>query len=105
MIIIDNGKQFDNKKFSEFLAELHIEHWLISIAHPQSNGEAEAINRTILYGLKTYLTHAKLSWVDDLYNILWAYRTASKTSTGETPFKLAFGTKAIIAQDIGLPAL
>ena len=70
MIITDNDKQFDNKKFKEFLAELHFDHRLALVAHPQSNWEAEATNRTILYELKTCLTHAKSSWVDDLYNIL-----------------------------------
>ena len=105
IIITDNGKQFDNKKFKEFLAKLHIEHRFTSIAHPQSNREAEATNRTILHGLKTHLTHAKSSWVNDLYNMLWAYRTILKTSTRETPFRLAFDTEAIIPLDIKLSTL
>ena len=69
-IIIDNGTQFDSQRFKEFLSELHIEHRFISVVHPQSNGEAEAMNQTILHGLKTRLTHAKSSWVEDLYNIM-----------------------------------
>ena len=73
--------------------------------HLQSNGEAEAMNRTILHGLKTRLTHTKSSWAEDLYNILCAYRTTSKTPMGETPFRLAFGTEAVIPLDIGLSTL
>ena len=73
--------------------------------HPQSNGEAEAMNRIILHELKTYLTYSKSSWAEDLYNILWAYQTTSKTPIEETPFRLAFGTEAVIPLDLGLPAL
>ena len=62
-------------------------------------------NRTILQGLKTCLTQAKSFWIDDLYNVLWAYRTTSHALTEETPFKLAFDTEAIIPFDIGLPSL
>ena len=105
MIIMDNGKQFDNKKFKDFLAELHIKHRLTSVAHPQSNREAKATNQAILHELKTHLTHPKSSWEDDLYNILWAYRTTSKTPTGETPFRLAFGMKVVIPLDIELLTL
>ena len=83
----------------------HIEHRLTLVAHPQSNGKAEVTNQTIIYELKIRLTHAKSSWADDLYNILWAYRTTSKTPIGETLFKLALGTEAVIPLDIGLPML
>ena len=70
VIITNNGKQFDNRKFKKFLAELHIKHRLTLVAHPQSNGEAKATNQTIFHRLKIWLTHAKSSWTDDLYNIL-----------------------------------
>ena len=102
---MDNGTQFDNHRFEEFLSGLHVEHRFISVVHTQSNGEVEATNWTILYGLKIYLTHAKSSWAEDLYNILWAYQTTSKTLTRETPFRLTFGMEAIIPLDIGLFAL
>ena len=105
MTIMDNGTQFDSQRIKEFLDKLHIEHRFTFVAHSQSNGEAEATNRTILYGLKTHLTHAKSLWVEDLYNILWAYHITSKTPMGETSFRLAFGTKVIIPLDIGLPTL
>lgn len=34
--------------------------------------------------------------------MLWVYRTTVKTSTGETPFSLAFGHKAVISVEIGI---
>lgn len=34
--------------------------------------------------------------MDELPTILWAYRTTSWVSTGETPFNLVYGTEALI---------
>ena len=35
-------------------------------------------------------------WSDELPGVLWAYRTTVRTPTGETPFKLAYGSEAVI---------
>ena len=104
-VITDNGRQFDNKRFKEFYVELKINHRFTSIAHPQSNGEVEVTNKTILQGLKACLTQAKSSWTDGLYNNFWTYRLTPRISTRETSFKLTFGTEAVIPLDIGLPTL
>ena len=37
--------------------------------------------------------------------MLWAYRTTHKSATKETPFALAFGTKAVAPVEIGLKSL
>ena len=52
--------------------------------------------------IKTRLEGAKGLWPEELPNILWAYRTTTRTSTGETPFRLTYGTKAVIPVEIGL---
>ncbi|KAL2232853.1 UNVERIFIED_CONTAM: hypothetical protein Sindi_1465300 [Sesamum indicum] len=40
-------------------------------------------------------------WSDELLGVLWAYRTTPRTSTGETPFSLVYGSKAVIPAEIG----
>ncbi|KAK3012405.1 hypothetical protein RJ639_012054 [Escallonia herrerae] len=75
-----------------------------AVAHPQTNGQTEVTNRTLLQGLKKKLDGAKGLWVEELPKILWAYHTTTRTATGETPFSLAFGTEAIIPLEIGLPS-
>ena len=37
--------------------------------------------------------------------MLWAYRTTVRTPIGETPFKLAFGTEAVILVEVGVSSL
>ncbi|GKV13449.1 hypothetical protein SLEP1_g24451 [Rubroshorea leprosula] len=36
--------------------------------------------------------------------LVMAYRTTSRTATGETPYHLAFGTEAVIPVEIGVPS-
>ena len=46
--------------------------------------------------IKTHLEGAKGIWSNELPGVLWVYRTTVRTLTGETPFKLAYGSKAVI---------
>jgi hypothetical protein len=52
--------------------------------------------------IKTRLEGAKGLWPKKLPNVLWAYRTTARTPTGEIPFRLTFGTEAVIPVEIGL---
>ncbi|GKE50993.1 reverse transcriptase domain-containing protein, partial [Tanacetum coccineum] len=48
---------------------------------------------------------SKLDWIGELSHVLWAYRTMIKSSNGETPFSLTYGTEAVIPAEIGMPTL
>ena len=37
-----------------------------------------------------------------MLSILWAYRTTARTPTGETPFRLTYGSEAVILAEVGL---
>ena len=50
--------------------------------------------------IKTWLEGAKGAWPKELLGVLWAYRMTVRTPTGETPFKLAYGSKAIIPAEV-----
>ena len=52
--------------------------------------------------IKTRLEGAKGLWPEELPNILWAYRTTARTPTGETPFRLTYGTEVVVPVEIGL---
>ncbi|KAM2065822.1 hypothetical protein ACFX1T_042365 [Malus domestica] len=99
-IVTDNGRQFDNKKFRLFCSKFNINLCFASPAHPQSNGQVEAINKIIKRTLKTSLDKAKGCWPEFVPQVLWSYRTSYRTSTGETPFSLAFGTEAVVPVEL-----
>ena len=48
---------------------------------------------------------AKGAWLDELLGVLWAYRTTIRTPTGETPFKMTFGTEAVVLVEIGVSSI
>ncbi|XP_070046208.1 uncharacterized protein [Nicotiana tomentosiformis] len=53
---------------------------------------------------KKILEESKGNWPEVLPGVLWAYRTTTKTCTGETPFSLVYGSEALIPVEIGEPS-
>ncbi|XP_022849947.1 uncharacterized protein LOC111372035 [Olea europaea var. sylvestris] len=49
---------------------------------------------------ETRLEKEKGLWAEELPNVLWAYHTTPRESTGETPFKLAFGMEVVVPVEI-----
>ena len=72
------------------------------VVHPQSNGQVEAVNKTLKHNLKTKLESQKGAWPEELPHFLWAYRTTARTSTGETSFSMAFGAEAMVLVEVGM---
>ncbi|XP_077228372.1 uncharacterized protein LOC143861320 [Tasmannia lanceolata] len=63
-----------------------------------------ASGKRMFVGIKKRLDEKAGRWADELYHVLWAYRTTPRTPTGESPFNLSFGTEAVIPVDIGTPS-
>ena len=70
VLISDNGLQFDSKMFRRYCGELGIMNRYSTLAYPQGNGQAEAINKVIVNGLKKRLDDAKDKWVEELPHVL-----------------------------------
>ena len=58
-IVLDNGPQFDSRAYRNFCQELKIKNLYSTSLYPQSNGQAEASNKTLLISLKKRLDSAK----------------------------------------------
>ena len=102
MLVSDNGKQFDNDAFRDFCSQLGIKNHYSSLVHPQANGQVEVTNRSLLKIIKTRLEGAKGIWPEELPSVLWVYRIMIRTSTWETPFRLAYGSDVVILAEIRL---
>ena len=102
VLVLDNGKQFDNSAFRDFCSDLGIKNHYLSPAHLQANGQVEVTNQTLLKIIKTRLKGAKGIWLDELPSVLWAYRTTVRTPTGKAPFRLMYGADAVIPAEVGL---
>ncbi|GKA55308.1 reverse transcriptase domain-containing protein [Tanacetum coccineum] len=102
-IVSDNGKQFSDNPFKDWCEKLNITQCFASVKHPQSNGLVERANRSLGKGIKARLGEGNKNWIDELPNVLWAHRTMIKSSHGDTPFSLTYGTEAVIPAEIGMP--
>ena len=102
MLVSDKGKQFDNSAFRDFCLKLGIKNHYSSPTHPQANGQVEVMNWSLLKIIKTRLEGAKGIWPDKLPSVPWVYHTTARTLTRETPFRLAYGTDAVIPAEVGL---
>ncbi|XP_057435810.1 uncharacterized protein LOC130728374 [Lotus japonicus] len=99
-LVMDNGTQFTSSVTREFCTEMGIEMRFASVEHPQTNGQAESANKVILKGLKKKLDEAKGLWAEELPGVLWAYNTTEQSSTKETPYRLTYGTDAMLPVEI-----
>ena len=99
-MVSDNIKQFDNDSFQDFCSQLGIKNHYSSPTYPQANGQVEVTNRLLLKIIKTRLEGAKGIWPEELPSIL--YRTTTRTPIGETPFRLTYGSEAIIPAEVRL---
>ncbi|GJV12438.1 reverse transcriptase domain-containing protein [Tanacetum coccineum] len=104
-IISDNGKQFRDNPFKDWCEKLCIRQCFASVKHPQANGLVERANRSLGEGIKARLDEKSKDWIEELPHVLWAHRTMIKSSNGETPFSLTYGTEAVIPAEIGMPTL
>ena len=100
-LISENDIQFDIKAFRRYCCDLGISNRYSTSAYPQGNGQAEAINKVIVSGLKKKLDNAKRKWVEELPHVLWTYWTTPRRSTEETPFSMTYGAEAVIPLEIG----
>ncbi|XP_075658901.1 uncharacterized protein LOC142628745 [Castanea sativa] len=79
--------------------------WVLQTAYPQGNGQADAVNKVRVNGLKKRFDKSKGRWVEELPHVLWTYRTTPRRSIGETHFSITYGAEEVIPLEIGFPTL
>ena len=62
-------------------------------------------NRTLLKIINAKLDDAKGAWLEELPNVLWAYRTIARTPIGEIPFRLTYDTETVIPVEVGITSI
>ncbi|VFQ68299.1 unnamed protein product [Cuscuta campestris] len=100
--ITDNETQFESRPFNNFLESWGIKHSYVSVGYPQTNGQVENANQTIVDGLKRKLEAYGGEWAEELPYILWTYWTTPRRETGETPFALFYGFEARAPAEISI---
>ncbi|GKB37964.1 reverse transcriptase domain-containing protein [Tanacetum coccineum] len=68
-----------------------VNHRFSTSYHPQTSGQVENTNRALKRILEKTIKDNPSIWSRKLDDSLWAFRTAYKTPTGTTPYKLIYG--------------
>ncbi|XP_025618967.1 uncharacterized protein [Arachis hypogaea] len=71
--------------------------WGLDILGPFPTAPGQAIRKK--------LDNAKGEWAKLIPEVLWSYNTTMHSTTGETPFKLVYGSEALIPIEVGIPTL
>jgi len=88
VILSDQGSQFMSKFFLSVCRTLGIEPRASTPYHPQTNGQVERYNRTIVKQIRHYVQD-NTRMLDELLPILtYAYNTQPHRSTGIAPFEM-----------------
>ena len=88
ILLTDNGTQFTASFFRNVCRILGIHKVFTTEYHPQTNGQAERFNRTIIAAIRNYVSDSQRDWDEWLGPITYAYNTQVHRSTGTTPFDL-----------------
>ncbi|GKC85117.1 reverse transcriptase domain-containing protein [Tanacetum coccineum] len=89
-LISDRGTHFCNSQLEKALQKYGSTHKLSTAYHPQTNGQTKVTNRAIKHILERSVGYNPKNLSEKLDDALWAFRTAYKTPTGCTPFRLVY---------------
>ncbi|KAI8436415.1 hypothetical protein MSG28_010011 [Choristoneura fumiferana] len=93
----DNGLEYDNKNFSDFLKSAGIIHQTTTPYTAEQNGSAERMNRSLVERAKCMLLNAnlpKLYWADAIHTAAYVInRSPTKSLSFKTPVEMWSGLK------------
>ena len=105
MIISDQGRNFQSRVISKLCKLGRVKKLRTSPYHPQSNGQCERFNATLLSMLGTLSPEGKATWTDKVGTLVHAYNSTKSAITGFSPHYLMFGREPKLPLDVtlGLP--
>ena len=90
-ILTDQGKSFENNLFRELCSLAKVKKLHTSPYHPETNGQCEHFNATLISMLGTLPSHAKKNWQEWITTLTHAYNCTVSPITGFSPYFLMFG--------------
>ena len=96
---------FVNSNVRKMIEFYQVKHHRSSPYYPQGNGQAEAMNKTIIKIISKMSQEYTGGWAVHLPDALWAYRNLPKSATSFSPFSLVYGTEVVSPAEIITPSL
>ncbi|GKD01809.1 reverse transcriptase domain-containing protein [Tanacetum coccineum] len=99
-LISYRGTHFCNKIMEKTMKIYGVNHRFSTSYHPQTSGQVENTNKALKRILEKTVKVNPAIWSRKLNDALWAFRTAYKTLTGTTPYKLIYGKNFLLPFEI-----
>ena len=96
----DQGTNFESNVMAEICKLLGIEKTRTTPLHPQSDGQVERFNRTLVEMLRGRLQPDQKDWDLQLSACMMAYRSSAHESTRFTPNQLMLGREIEVPLDV-----
>ena len=91
-LLSDRGTQFVSSFMQSCCKILGIRQVFTSAYHPQTNGQAERFNRTLLAGIRALCGEHSREWDSMVGSIAYGYNTTVNRTIGMSPFELVLTT-------------
>ena len=102
-ILTDQGTQFESTLFRSLASALGSEKVHTVSYRPQTDGQVERFNRSVLNMLSAFVCDRANDWDQHLPFVLMAYRSSVHSSTGCTPFMMLHGREQNLPVDVMFP--
>nr|GEU72742.1 reverse transcriptase domain-containing protein [Tanacetum cinerariifolium] len=90
-LITDRGTNFCNKIMEKTMKRYGVNHRFSTSYHLQTSGQVKNTNKALKRILEKTIKYNPAIWSRKLDDTLWAFRTAYKTPTETTTYKLIYG--------------
>ena len=104
-IVTDMGKNLQSNMMKELWANMRVRLRHTSAYHPQSDGQVERYNKSIIDALKLMVAENQLDWDVQLCFALMTYRNTINDSTQETASFIMMGRDPVLPIDLLTPGV
>ena len=99
-IITDQGRNFESELIGHLCQLAGVQKLRTSPYHPQTNGQCERFNGTLLNMLGTITPEQKKDWKSHVPALVHAYNCTRNAATGFSPYFLLFGREPRLPVDV-----
>ena len=99
-IITDQGRNFESELIENLCQVAGVKKLRTSPYHPQTNGQCEHFNSTLLNMLGTLTPEQKKDWKSHVPAMVHAYNCTRNAATGFSPYYLLFGREPRLPVDV-----
>ena len=99
-IISDQGRNFESKLIAELCNLATIQKLCTSPYRPQTNGQCECFNSTLISMIGTLPPDTKRNWQAQRATLVHGYNCTKSSATGYKPYTLIFGWEPLLPIDI-----